>query len=158
MALNSLYARAVADDQFRQQLKADPCGAAKAAGVELPAGASLEVLEDDAHTAHFVVTDDTSCDSLLIPEALRVINRARRDPAFKALGLRDPRAAVQEALGLDLPDSLNVVVVEDTLAKVHLVLPAGPLADGEMCNGELSDEELALVAGGISTVSSDGKV
>lgn len=143
MTARALVERAIADDQFRRQLKADPAGAAKAAGVNIPAGASLVVLEDDAHTMHLVLTDDTQGDDDLMPEAAQILQRARRDAAFKAQLQRDPWAAVKDEVGVALPESLNLVVVQDSAQTIHVVLPVA-----ESPEGELSDLELEQVAGG----------
>ena len=46
---------------------------------------------------------------------------------------------------MDVPEGMNVNVVENTDTTVHVTLPAAPTA-----NGDLSDEELANAAGGDS--------
>ena len=43
---------------------------------------------------------------------------------------------------MDVPEGMNVNVVENTDTTVHVTLPAAPNA-----NGDLSDEELANAAG-----------
>ena len=71
-----------------------------------------------------------------------VRDRLADDPEFRAALLADPRAALSALLGLDLPDAVNVEVHEEPLAYVHLVIPA---AEGD---GEVSEDELEMVAGG----------
>ena len=44
---------------------------------------------------------------------------------------------------MDVPEGMNVNVVENTDTTVHVTLPAAPTA-----NGDLSDEELENAAGG----------
>lgn len=68
--------------------------------------------------------------------------RLADDPAFRASLMENPRAVLSALLGLEIPDAVNVEVHEESLAHVHLVIPA---AEGD---GEVSDDELELVAGG----------
>lgn len=76
----------------------------------------------------------------------KVVARAWRDPAFKAKLLADPHTVLKEA-GVALPSGVTVKVVENTGAQVHLVLPPKPA-------GELSDDALDKVAGGVGIFSS----
>ena len=64
------------------------------------------------------------------------------DPAFKAALLADPRATVAGLIGVKLPDLVKFEVHEETLTHIHLVVPATP------ARGEISDDDLELVAGG----------
>lgn len=66
--------------------------------------------------------------------------RLAEDPAFREALLADPKAAVGELLGIQLPEFVSITVHPETLTDVHLVLP--PSAD------VLRDEDLELVAGG----------
>ena len=82
----------------------------------------------------------------------KLIARAWEDAAFKALLLKDARAAFQQA-GLAYPEGLEVKVVEQAAGLqiketpgVRLVLlPPKPAAPA---HAELSDHDLDLVAGG----------
>ena len=65
-----------------------------------------------------------------------------KDDALKQRFLSDPYAVFAEH-GMDVPEGINVNVVENTDTTVHVTLPAAPTA-----NGDLSDEELANAAGG----------
>lgn len=69
-----------------------------------------------------------------------IILRAREDPDFKAALLADPRAAILDAYGVEVPADVNLQVVQETLSTLYLVLP--------LQTDELTDEELAAVAGG----------
>jgi Nitrile hydratase, alpha chain len=75
----------------------------------------------------------------------RLVERSLEDDAFRLRLLEDPKAAVEEELGIQLPAEVQVRVVEETADTIYLVLPsASPLREG----GELSDRELEAVAGG----------
>jgi hypothetical protein len=53
----------------------------------------------------------------------RLLKRALADPAFRARLVENPREAVAEELGVDLPPELEVVVVEETPDRIAIVLP-----------------------------------
>ena len=54
----------------------------------------------------------------------QVLQRAASDPQFRQQLLSDPRAAVEQAFGIRLPDEVKVQVLEETANHVYLVLPA----------------------------------
>jgi hypothetical protein len=68
--------------------------------------------------------------------------RAATDPAFRALALKDPSAAVQQVAGLGLPADFKLRFVENDGAHLTHVLPDAVDA------GRLSDAELEGVSGG----------
>ena len=58
--------------------------------------------------------------------------RAASDPAFRQLLLSDPRAAISEAFGIQVPDQVTLQVLEESADRVYIVLPAqGEAAPGE---------------------------
>ena len=65
-----------------------------------------------------------------------------KDEAIKARLMADPKAVLKEH-GLDVPDGIDVKVVENADDCVHITLPAPP--SGGM---DLSDDELSNAAGG----------
>ncbi|MFZ9692239.1 MAG: NHLP leader peptide family RiPP precursor [Phycisphaerales bacterium] len=65
-----------------------------------------------------------------------------KDEALKARFMNDPKAVLKE-YGLEVPDGLDVKVVENADNCVHITLPAAP--GGAM---DLSDDELRSAAGG----------
>lgn len=70
-----------------------------------------------------------------------VILRARADPAFKQQLLVDPKAAIRATYGVDMPKEVELQVLQETPSNFYLVLPFEP--------EELTDEQLAAVAGGV---------
>ena len=66
-----------------------------------------------------------------------------KDEALKARFMADPKAVLAEH-GIAVPDGIDVNVVENTDNTVHITMPMTPAGAGE-----LSDEELANVAGGL---------
>ena len=65
-----------------------------------------------------------------------------KDEALKARFMSDPKVVLKEH-GLDVPDNLDVKVVENADDRVHIILPAPPA--GYM---DLTDAELTNAAGG----------
>ena len=65
-----------------------------------------------------------------------------KDEALKARFMADPKAVLAER-GIDMPDNIDVKVVENSDNTVHITMPMAP--DG---HEELSMEELSNVAGG----------
>ena len=72
-----------------------------------------------------------------------------KDEALKARFMADPKAVLKEH-GLDVPDGIDVKVVENADDCVHITLPAPPAGDMD-----LSDEELSNAAGGGKDGSQD---
>jgi hypothetical protein len=72
----------------------------------------------------------------------RLIERAERDDEFRARLLSDPKAAISEQLGVEIPDSLNIRVVEEAPSEVIMALPA------KAAPSQLSEEQLVSVSGG----------
>ena len=67
-----------------------------------------------------------------------------KDEALKARFMTDPKAVMAEH-GIDVPDGIDVNVVENTDNTVHITMPQAPAGAAE-----LSDEELAGAAGGVT--------
>ena len=65
-----------------------------------------------------------------------------KDEALKQRFMADPKAVLAE-YGMDVPDEMNVNVVENTDNTVHITMPAPPSTAMN-----LSDEELGNAAGG----------
>ena len=65
-----------------------------------------------------------------------------KDEALKARFMSDPKAVLAEH-GMDVPDGMDVKVVENADNCVHITMPAPPSG-----SNELSDKELSNAAGG----------
>ncbi|WNS46995.1 NHLP leader peptide family RiPP precursor [Paenibacillus sp. MMS20-IR301] len=61
----------------------------------------------------------------------QVIQKAWEDPSFKQRLLTDPKAALQEVLGINLPDNITLKTVEEGSNEFYLVIPPNP-ASGVM--------------------------
>ena len=67
-------------------------------------------------------------------------DRIAADPAFRDALLADPRGVVAEVVGFDIPDTVQVVLHEESLTQIHLTIPS---------SDDLADADLELVAGGV---------
>ena len=65
-----------------------------------------------------------------------------RDETLKGRFLADPRSVLEE-FGMELPEGVDVKVVENADDRVHITLPMTPPG-----HAELSDADLQRVAGG----------
>jgi hypothetical protein len=81
----------------------------------------------------------------------RLIEKSLQDESLRQRLLADPREALEEELGTQLPDNVEVRVVEESADTIYLVLPNSSPLVGE--DEELSDQELEMVAGGSSSQS-----
>jgi hypothetical protein len=64
---------------------------------------------------------------------VQIIKKAWEDPAFKASLLSEPKKAIQEAFGVEIPAEIELKVVEESSTLYYLALPPSPedVADGE---------------------------
>jgi len=70
-----------------------------------------------------------------------IAERLDADPDFRAALVSDPRAALSELTGMQIPESVRVTVHEESVADIHLVIPS---------DSALSEADLELVSGGIN--------
>lgn len=73
--------------------------------------------------------------------------KAWQDPAFMEELRTNPKAVIAKEYGLQIPDSVELKVIEETPNTIYLRIPPNP------SDLELSDEQLEMVAGGEFIVS-----
>lgn len=71
----------------------------------------------------------------------RLANAIAVDPEFANRLIANPHHALKELLGVDVPESINITIHEESLTDVHLTIPAR----------ELTEAALEAVAGGAQT-------
>jgi len=76
----------------------------------------------------------------------QIIKKAQVDQEFKKALIENPKGAIGQ-LGVQLPEDVEVKVVEESAGVVYLVLPVNP--------DELTDEQLEVVAGGAGCSDQD---
>ena len=90
-----------------------------------------------------------------ITEALRkrkeleaeVMAKAMEDDTFRVLLKSDPKKAIAQIIGKELPEALNIQIVEETADTLVIGLP--PKLEEAVEDAELTDDALDNVAGGI---------
>ena len=132
-----VVARAWADPAYKERLLSDPEAALAELGYSLPDPTPmLDVVENTEEVHHLVVCTLCSC----YPRALL----GRPPDWYKSLAYRsravvDPRGVVRE-FGLELPDSIEVRVLDSTADLRYLVIPRRPQG-----TEGLSEQELAAL-------------
>jgi hypothetical protein len=82
-----------------------------------------------------------------------LVQTSLEEESFRQRLLDDPKGTIEQELGTQLPEGVEVRVVEETAQTIYLVLPSAS-AVGE--GSELSDQELEAVAGGHSEGETPG--
>ena len=73
---------------------------------------------------------------------IKLIERAWKDEAFREALIRDPKGTLAREFSAEFPEQVEIEVVAETDRKKYLVIP-------QPVSGELSEEELEQVAGGV---------
>jgi hypothetical protein len=63
-----------------------------------------------------------SLDSLKV----QIIKKAWAEPAFKKSLLSEPKKAIKEAFGVEIPENIELKVVEESPSLYYLTLPPNP--------------------------------
>jgi hypothetical protein len=77
----------------------------------------------------------------------RLVQRSLQDEDFRQRLLDDPKGTLEQELGRGLPAGVEVRVVQESADTIYLVLPSASALGDQ--GGELSEEELEAVAGGL---------
>jgi len=75
----------------------------------------------------------------------QIIEKAMKDEAFRKKLIADPKYVLEQEMGMKLPNSLDIKVLEEDAQTFYLVLPQNPALSED---GELSEAELEGVSGG----------
>lgn len=70
----------------------------------------------------------------------QLTEKAVVDADFRQLLISDPKAAIKQEFGIDVPESINIVVLESDMNTLYMALPAGP---------DLDEEQLEAIAAGL---------
>lgn len=117
-----MVARAWTDPAYRQLLLTDGKAAAEMMGVSMAGAPPLGVLENTPGRHHLVVCTLCSC----YPRAVLGYPPGwYKSFAYRSRAVREPRAVLAE-WGLNLPDSVEVRVVDSTADYRWMVLPMRP--------------------------------
>jgi nitrile hydratase len=129
-----IVARAWTDDDFRARLLAD---AKSTISEYVPQHIPLQVLEDTPQLHHVIVCTLCSC----YPSGvLGAPPSWYKSFEYRTRVVREPRAVLAE-FGMDVPDGVELQVVDSTSEQRYLVLPLRP----EGTDGWSADELAALI-------------
>ena len=70
---------------------------------------------------------------------VKIIQKAWKDPEFKAQLLADPKNVLQATFGITVPEEIKLRAVEESPTTYYLVIPPNP-ADLESSDGEAAPE------------------
>ena len=69
-----------------------------------------------------------------------LIDKSIEDSDFRRQLLADPKGAIHQEFGIDVPDTIDIKVHESDMRTLHLALPAGP---------DIDEEQLETIAAGL---------
>jgi hypothetical protein len=56
----------------------------------------------------------------------KIIEKAWEDADFKKQLLADPKAAIKDAFGIEVPDNINIKALEESADNYYVVIPQNP--------------------------------
>lgn len=150
-ARTELIEQATEDASFRKQLLGDPdktiAGAlSDRTRTGLPKGLKFRVVEETPDRLYLVIPHRRFEGTLDRTDSHQLfLTRALEDKAFRRRLQRDARAAVEEAFFVELPDGLQIEVLEEQRGERILVLP---LESGEFRADHLRHDLVAAKSSG----------
>ncbi|MCP4341081.1 MAG: NHLP leader peptide family natural product precursor [Desulfobulbaceae bacterium] len=151
VVVGEMIAKAMQDDTFKQELLSDPDKVLAEGGVKT-SGITYKATEDSDTKKHIALPHQPLTDAMkleTLPDGATpseitryIITKAQADESFKKQVLSDINTVLQD-LGINLPAGISLSILEDTAATQNIVIPFTPPS-----SGELSDDQLAAVAGG----------
>lgn len=130
-----VVAKAWTDARFKARLLADAKPALAEIGIDVSATPELKVVENTAQVHHMIVCTLCSC----YPKVLLGIPPAwYKNPEYRSRAVIEPRAVLKE-FGTELPDEVEVRVVDSTADLRYVVLPKRPAGTEHMNEASLAE-------------------
>ena len=149
--LNQIFQECIQDEKFKEELVKNPQGAVeKKFGQKIDP--NIRFIESTEKSTYFVLPPPeseeikelekkaASSDSPQKELILLVVNSVKNNQLKQQL-ITDPKGILARECGIELPEEMNVKVIENSESSMHYIIPSGNI-------GELSDKELKQVAGG----------
>lgn len=146
-SLDELLNLAKTDTNFREQLLVNPKEALATKGAQLPEGVDIEVIDQTDGKVYLVIptSEQVQQSELSAEDPIgKLILRASADESLRAELLANPKGVIARETGLNIPEEVEVSLLQTSANKAYLVLPKVE-TEGDK---ELSEHELESVAGG----------
>ncbi|GAB4188228.1 MAG: hypothetical protein Tsb0015_08000 [Simkaniaceae bacterium] len=150
--LGELLGKAAADESFKKKFKENPKKVLAEQNIPIPEDMEVKIHENTKHLYHLVVQDkmlpkEHQLDTLPAnPNVFQIssfiITNIQKNTPLKEKLLKNPLEVLKEE-GVDVPEGLQLKVLQNSPKTAHIVIPAS-LEEGE----ELSDLQLQEIAGG----------
>lgn len=127
LTLKNLVERASKDSRFRSDFVKSPESTARNAGVEVPEGTCIKIIEQQSNDVTLMLGRD--CGIQAVDEVLR---RAEADPALKRSLLANSKKVLEEATDERFPGDVNVIDSQPQTTYVFLRSNSAELADAEL--------------------------
>jgi hypothetical protein len=75
----------------------------------------------------------------------QLVEKAMKDEQFRSQLVNNPRETIEKEMGVKIPESIIIKVLEEDINNLYLILPTVPVQESD---GELTEADLQLVAGG----------
>ncbi len=146
---DEIMSRCLDEADFRNALLSDPGATLRAAfGDAVPAGAQVHALELSS-SKQFVIIPSEAAD-LGNDDMSKLLRTALSDDAVMHDLIADPRASLAKH-GIRMQAGVDVEVVRQGSNDLHVLVPAAAMA-----MGELSDDALEAVSGGLARAGNCG--
>jgi nitrile hydratase alpha subunit len=130
-----VIARAWVDSDYKKRLLADAKKAADELGIDTANAPQVMALENTPTRHHLVTCTLCSC----YPKAILGIPPAwYKSEAYRARAVKDPRGVLKE-FGTELPDGVEVRVMDSTADLRYLVVPLRPAGTEGMTEEQLAE-------------------
>lgn len=151
----NVISKAMTDPAFHNQLMTSAADALQSQGITLPAGTSLQVLENSDTLANLVIpakpanlsgdaaqevtslASSSAAPTSALDAWAKLVIDSWQDAELKQRLLSDPAAVLTER-GITLPPGLKVRVVEATNSTSYVVLPAAPSSSSALTIGQVA--------------------
>ncbi|MBC03405.1 MAG: hypothetical protein CMJ34_08910 [Phycisphaerae bacterium] len=151
-SLAALFTACSQDDALKARFMNDPRAVLTEHGIDVPDDREIRVVENTPDCHHLTLPRLPSAMLMMFevqtmtPEdegkkALAALfAKCCKDEALKKRFIGEPEAVMKEH-GIDVPEALDIKVIENTEDHVHITLPNAP-------SDELSDDDLRRAVGG----------
>ena len=130
-----VVARAWVDPEFKARLLADPKPALQDFGIDVSSSPELKVVENTDRVHHMIVCTLCSC----YPKVLLGIPPAwYKSPEYRSRAVSEPRKVLKE-FGCEVPEDVEVRVVDSTADLRYFVLPRRPEGTEGWSEAELAE-------------------